>query len=247
MPNLLLSNSYTRSSFTLSDLVDRVLGDLGLRNNNLVTSGDITNWANDAQRILARDTRSFHLLIASGVTSGVAEYPIPNDVVGRTIVIEEVIFDGTPLPCAEISQLYAINRFWRTAPAGTPLYYYQNGFSVLGLYPCPDADDTDALTLVVTAVPPDLTEEEDQFYILHGMEDAIVTYCCLRASLKDAYGEGAHRIPIYRDEWALCQRRAQEIAASINDHEILSYGSKARYSDYFDPFYTDFNTVATSL
>jgi hypothetical protein len=78
MPDLLFPSDYTRSSYTLEDLSDRVLGDLGLRNNNLITSGDIRRWGVEAQTILARDTRSFHLVVVSGVTSGTAEYPIPS-------------------------------------------------------------------------------------------------------------------------------------------------------------------------
>lgn len=245
MPNLNLSANYTRSTFTLDDLVDRVQGDLALRNSNIITSGDITRWANEAQRTLARDTRAFHLLIASGVTSGTSEYPIPEDVAGRTICIEEVSFDGDPLPCVPIDFLYAENRNWRTATPGTPIYYYQNGFSVLGLYPAPDADDTDALSLVVTVIPPDVTEPDDQYYVIHGLEDAIVCFCCYRASLKDAYGEGKERIAVYRAEWQEWQRRAMEVAASINENEIVRIGQKAAYGETLNPFYTNWNTVAS--
>jgi hypothetical protein len=39
MPDLLFPSDYTRSSYTLEDLSDRVLGDLGLRNNNLIRAG----------------------------------------------------------------------------------------------------------------------------------------------------------------------------------------------------------------
>jgi hypothetical protein len=246
MPDLLFPSDYTRSSYTLEDLSDRVLGDLGLRNNNLITSGDIRRWGVEAQTILARDTRSFHLVVVSGVTSGTAEYPIPADVVGRTIGIEQVLHDGIPLPCFAMNRLTAENYYWRTAPPGTPRCYYHRGFSTVGLYPAPDTTDTDALTLVVTAIPPDVTEPEDQFYVLHGLEDALVTYCKLQASLKDSYGEGKERIGYFQKEWQVCQRRAQEVAASMNEGERLRYGENAVFfGATFDPFIVNPNTVAT--
>lgn len=246
MPASLTSHSYTRSSYTLDDLVDRVLGDMAYRNNNFITSGDVRRWANEAQTILARDTRSFHLVLTSGVTSGTSEYPIPDDVIGRTIGIEEVLHDGIPLPCFAINRLYAENPYWRDAPAGTPRAYYHRGFATVGLYPTPDTTDSDILTLVVTAIPPEVTEAEDNFYVLHGLEDALVTYCCLKASLKDSYGEGKERIAIYREEWRICQRRAQEVAASMNEGERLRYGEDAQlFHGTFDPFWTSPNAVAT--
>lgn len=246
MPALLLPNSYTRSTYTLDDLVDRVLGDLGLRNNNLITSGDIRRWGNEAQTILARDTRSFHLAVVSGVTSGTAEYPIPIDVVGRTIGIEEVLYDGKRLPCFSMNRLLAENPYWRTAPPGTPYGYYSRGFSTIGLYPCPDADDVDILTLIVTAIPPEVTESEDNFYVIHGCEDALITYCKLNASIKDSYGEGKERIAYFRQEWQMCQRRAQEVAASMAQEEKLRYGEDAVwFGAEWTPFWTNPNTVAS--
>lgn len=250
MPSLLLDSSYTRSTYTLSDLSDRVLGDLGLRNNNIVTSGDIRRWGNEAQTILARDTRSFHAILTSGVTSGTSEYPIPNDVTARVIAIEEVLHDDIPLPCFAINRLYAENPHWRTATAGTPRAYYHRGFSFVGLYPAPDTTSSDALTIVVTALPPELTEDEDNFYVLHGLEDAIITYCCLRASLKDSYGEGKERIAYFQREWQICQRRAQEVAAAMNEGERLRYGEDAAfYCGGFDParIYSDTVASHTSL
>jgi hypothetical protein len=247
MPALVLSNYYSRSKWTLEEIQDQVLGDLGLRNNNFVTSGDIERWANNAQDILARDTRAFHVTLTSGTTSGTSEYPIPNDVIGKALTIECVMYDGTPLPCVSQNWLDAHNRYWRTAPVGTPQYYYHRGFSVVGLYPNPDTTDEDILTVYVTALPPAVSEPEDLFYIPHGLDDAITTYCKLQASLKDAYGEGKGRIEYYKNEWMICQRKAMEIAASVNENEILRIGEQAAWGGGFDPFYTSSTTIATEL
>jgi hypothetical protein len=248
MPALLLASNYTRSTTTLEDLSDRVLGDLGLRNNNLVTSGDIMRWANEAQMKLARDTRAFHVMMVSGTTSGTAEYPLPDESTGRALTIEEVIYDGRPLTCVSQNWLFANNFYWETEGAGTPMYYYQRGFSTIGLYPCPDTTDTDILQVRFTALPPEVTAPEDQYYVPHGCEDGLVSYCCLKASIKDAFGEGNHRIPIFREEWQECCKRAMEVTASVNELEKVRMGENASFYDSaWNPFFVSANTVATPL
>lgn len=249
MPALLLSSNYSRSTYTLSGLVDRVKGDLAYSSNNFITSGNIKDWANEAQMVLARDTRAFHITVTSGVTSGTMEYPIPSEAVGKALTIEEVTFSGTPVPNVSINWLYSNNAYWKTAPAASkPYCYYQRGFSVIGIYPAPNADSADALSITVTALPPDVTEPEDQYYVPHGVEDAIIIYCKLQASLKDAFGEGKARIDYYRNEWQLAQRRAQEVAASINENETVRYGENAvLYGSGLDPFFTTAETLATPL
>lgn len=248
MPLILLSSNYTRSSFTLEDLVTRVKSDLAYANNNFITSGDVQRWANEAQTILARETHAFHVTVVSGTTSGTSEYPIPSDAVGRALSIEEVHYDSKPLPCVSINWLYANNRLWRSATPGTPLYYFHRGFSSVGLYPTPDTTDSDILSITYTAIPPEVTEDEDMFYIPHGCEDAIVIYCKLCACIKDAFGEGKARLDYYRNEWEMCKRRAREVTASVNENEVLKYGEQAAYhSGGFDPFWTSSETIASEL
>lgn len=243
MPSLQLSTSYTRSTQTLAEISGTVMGDLAYRNNTFITSGDLVRWANRAQTILARETMCFHVTTVSGVTSGQAEYPIPAESTGKAIAIDRVMYDGVPLTCVSINQMFAHNYYWQTAGPGTPRYCYHQGLSSIGLYPCPDADDEDILQVTITAVPPEVTEPEDLMYIPHGLDDAVEIYCKLQASLKDAYGEGKERIPYYQREWNDVLKKARIIASSINENEGVRVGEDAwlnRMPGFISP-----DTVAT--
>src|SRR5689334_22454884 len=90
IPALLLDNHYTRSPYTLSEAVDTVLGDLGYRDNNFITSGDVVTWMNRAQTILARQAMGFRATFVTDITSGTAEYAIPFDASARPVAIETV-------------------------------------------------------------------------------------------------------------------------------------------------------------
>jgi hypothetical protein len=245
MPALLLSSNYTFSSFTVSGMADRVLGDLALRNSNFITSGDCLRWG-EAQTILARDTKCFHVTALSGVTSGTSEYPLISDSIGRCIGVESVLHGGTPLPLVTVGWLDGYYPYWRTAPAGTPLYYYVRGFSSIGLYPCPATTSGDALRVVYTALPPEVTEPNQNFYVMHGLEDALIMYAKLQASLKDASGEGKERIDYYAQWWEKCQARAQEVAGALAQHEVVQLGEDALFAE-IDPLDFSPHQLATSL
>src|SRR5438477_293740 len=59
MPLLVISDLFTRTSYTFDEAIDTIMGDLGLRENTIITSGDCGTWLNRAQNILARDSKSF--------------------------------------------------------------------------------------------------------------------------------------------------------------------------------------------
>jgi len=248
MPNIVTSSNYSRSYYTLEELVDRVKGDLGYRNTNVVTSGDVTNWANEAQTTLARETKAFHLIVTSGTTSGVTEYPLPADSLGRAVSVEEVLYSGTPLIPIALNELSARDYWWRTRAAGTPQYYYLRGFSAIGLYPCPDTTDSDTLTVVITATPPQVTAPEDFFYIPTGCDDALIVYCKLMASIKDGYGEGKSRIDFFTREWERCKQEAKQTVGEVAQEEHLRMGENAAFGyECLSPFWVSPNTVATAL
>jgi hypothetical protein len=247
VPSLQLDSRYTRSTQTLAEISGTVLGDLGLRNNNFVTSGDLTRWCNRAQVILARETQCFHVTTTSGTTSGTAEYPIPAESTGKAIAIQRVMYNGKPLCCVSINQLFAHNYYWQTAGPGTPRYYYHQGLSSIGLYPCPDTTDEDILQITTTVIPPEVTEPEDLLYIPHGLDDAIEIYCKLQASLKDAYGEGKERIAVYRQEWNDVLKRAKDLANTIMENEPVRVGEDAWTMGGRNPFWVSPDAVATPL
>lgn len=248
MPSILLATNYTRSTFTLSDLRERVRGDLAYEDDDFITDNDIVRWANSAQRELALVSQAFEITTVMGVSGDVAEYALPDESTGRAYAIIEVLYDDDPLPFFSLAALYSHDPNWRTRGSGTPQWYYLRGMSGIGLYPTPASGDPDILTVTYRAVPPVVTEDEDQYYVPQGCEDGIIDYCKLHASLKDAFGEGRERIAYYRSEWEKWKVMARQVVAQSHEHEAVHMGEYANYTD-FPGNATSFpaNTVASSV
>lgn len=227
MPAVLISSLWTRTSYTLEEANDQVLGDLGLRDNNTITSGDVCTWLNAAQRRIAVDTRSFITSWQIATVSGTAEYVMPSDAGGTAISILEVLYKNRPLRPLNVSQLYAYNYLWHSAVPATPLAFYQHGAAGIGLYPAPSASGVSDLVVYAIAIPPQVTAPEDFFYCLAGCEDALIAYAELRAAVKDAFGEGKDRIPILSQEWREWRLRAQQIARESQASMIVRAGEDA--------------------
>ena len=248
MPSLLISDLYTRSYFSLSEAQDEVLGDLALRNTNIVTSGDIGRWLNRAQTLLARDSQAFFADFEIVTTSGTAEYAVPGDSGALALSITEVLYKNVPLWCLSISQLYAWNVKWRSAASSTPWAYYQRGMSSIGLYPAPSSSGTADLVVTAAVIPPKVTEPEDFFYVPVGCEDGLISYAKLQASLKDAFGEGERRIPEYKEEWKLAKARACQLVRDAQGQRIIRFGENGLLYDGRAPFggwWFDPSAVAT--
>jgi hypothetical protein len=253
---------WTRTSYTVTQAVSRIQGDLALANTNFLTSGNCLNWLNESQMILARDSQAFVVTTFIPTVSGTSEYALPsaNDGAGNYyfISIQEAGYrastaaSGTtyrPLFDLSVNQLYAYHPRWRDAPASQPWAYYQRGMSSIGLYPAPSVSGTTDLRVTGAVVPPDAVSGTDTFYVPIGMQDAPLVYAKLQASLKDAYGEGRDRIPVYREEWQAAKRRCQQIVQEALTGEIVRMGENAllfgygpRYGILWDP-----TAVATPL
>jgi len=227
VPALLISSLWTRTQFTLEEATDQILGDLGLRSNTIVTSGDCATWLNAAQRRLAVDTRSFVVSFNIATVSGTAEYVLPSDAGARAISILECLYKNKPLRPLNVAQLYAYNYQFHNAPASTPLGYYMHGAAGIGLYPAPSSSGTSDLVAWVIAIPPQVTAPEDFFYCVHGCDDALLSYAELRAAIKDAYGEGKDRLAILSQDWKEWQLRAQQITREANAAMITRMGEDA--------------------
>lgn len=227
MPAVLISSLWTRTSYTYSQANDQVLGDLGLRDNSVVTSGDVGNWLNAAQRRIAVDTRSFITSWQIATVSGTAEYVMPSDAGGRAISILEVLYKNRPLRPLNVSQLYAYNYLWHSAVPATPLAFYQHGAAGIGLYPAPSASGVSDLVVYAIAIPPQVTAPQDFFYAPAGCEDALIAYAELRAAVKDAFGEGKDRIPILAAEWKEWRARAAQIVRESQASMIVRAGEDA--------------------
>jgi hypothetical protein len=58
----------------------------------------------------------------------------------------------------------------------------------------------------------------------YSAESAIITYCKLQASLKDAYGEGANRIARYERDWQKAIEDLRKQVGNFAQHEVISLG-----------------------
>lgn len=235
MPALLNNGLYTRSTYTLADAQTRVLSDLGLDDNVVITSGDVTRWLNEAQRIVARETRAFQYTTQLSVTSGIAEYALPSDTAGRCLSMLEVRYSTTVLPYITTDELYGNIPYWTTRGASTPIYYYLRGMSAIGFYPAPNVTSGGLVVVTYIAIPPMVTEVNDQFYVVEGCEDALISYALYRASLKDAYGEGRDRIAIYKAEWKEAILNAIQTASQVAAYEVTHAGQTALWQGPYGP------------
>lgn len=218
--------AYPRSLLTQSQMRDRVRGDIGMRANNLLTDGDINQWAIYAQSYLAMKTRWYRTDTLMDAVANQREYPLP---VG-TIGIEEVLYnadggtDGLPLYQVIERDLSNFQYQWRRSTAGTPLYYYVRGNSAFDLYPTPGTAIASAIHVYFSATPPAPASDSDFYYVPYGCEEAIVTYCKMRASEKDASGEGQHRLALYQRLWGMWLTDVERQVEAIAEGESTIMG-----------------------
>ena len=223
MPTLLTANPQTRSSYTMEELRDRVLGDLGLRDNGLITENDIDRWAMEAQDKLCQESRWYKVIDYIGASGGVNENELPAKCLG----ISYVDYDSIPLSPVVLSDLHISHPYWRS-DTGTPSHYYMMGGNAIGLYPAPAASSGAVLMVIYTALAPEPVGDDDFYYCPPGAEDAIVHYCCWKASVKDAGGEGKLRDNQYAALWAHSLRQIKRQVRGLGENIPVVYGRKSR-------------------
>lgn len=231
MPALLTNSPTVRTRYSMEDLRDRVLGDLGLRDNSFVTDQDVDRWAFEAQDALCREGRWYRLIDYLPTVSGITEYDLPTD----CLAIEYIDWTASGststtrrLYPATLEDIYQRFPYWRTTGNSSPLWYYIRGASSFGLYPTPDTSQADALTVVYTALAPEPEGDEDFYYAPAGFEAAIVAYCCWKASVKDAGGEGKLRDSSYAGLWAKALNDIRRQVNGIDQATPLVYGRQRR-------------------
>jgi hypothetical protein len=250
MPSLLTTGLWSRSYYSLSEANDEILGDLALRNNNIVKSGDIGRWLNRSQTIMARDSQAFQASFNVATVSGTAEYVLPGDSSALAVSVVEALYKNVPLWPLSTSQLYAWNVKWRSAASSTPWAYYQRGMSSIGLYPSPSSSGTTDLVVTAVVIPPKVTDPNDFFYVPVGCEDGLIAYASWKASVKDAFGEGRERIADFKAEWKHTLARACQIVREAQGQRIVRFGENGLLYDgnaRFGGWWMDPNAIATHL
>lgn len=229
MPALLSSDTAPRSTRNLTEMRDRVRGDLGLRDSSLVTDQDLEDWLNEASDRIARYTRWYRISDIVGTVSGTKEYQLPIPTAGRCLSIEEIIHDTLPLTLVTLPQLQALHPNYRNDGNGTPYLYYLRGSSGFGLHYTPNTTSASILTVIFVAKPPRVTAPTDSFYVPHSAEDALIVYAKKLASEKDLYGEGAKRAQLYAAEWERLLVEIKSQVWSAADRNVTVVGEEGAY------------------
>lgn len=215
-----------KSTFTVKQLRDMVLGDLGLRSSNLVLPEDIDRWAYNAQTELATLTHWYRTSTTDDTVADQALYDLPTD----CIALEEVWHEDVPLCQIRLVDFYRSNPNWRQDGSGTPTHWYLRGTTAYGLHIPPGSSTVGAIELFYTAIPPALTLNSDQYYVPTALQDAIVAYCKFMASDKDANGEGGRRVDRWERKWNEWLKKAMAYVGNVAEGEQCVVGGFA--SDY---------------
>lgn len=211
-----------RTTFSQTALRDIVRGDIGLRGNALLTDGDIDRWAVYAQRRVAEECHWLKTTATVDVVSGTAEYDLPL----RPISIEELYHNNLPLlGPVPVDFLETWRPRFRQDPSGTPTAWYLRGATSLGLFPKPDTSLLAGLVVYYTAYPADPVNASDFYTAPTALEEAIICYAKLQASLKDIAGEGGKRVGYYQQEWQMWLQRCKDYVADVAEGEELVGGS----------------------
>jgi hypothetical protein len=233
MAELLLPNYATVSSFNLTQAMDRVRGDLGLRNSPFLLDDDITGWLNEGNTELASQTGFFSLITLTDSVSGQQEYALPTS----SLRIDNVFFSNLWMEPITIDELNTISWNWQSA-MGTPYFWYARGTNALGLYPKPNMTSGGIIRVEYTALPTEVTEPEEHFICVQAEQRLILVYAKMMASEKDINGEGEKRWPIYKRQWDEGVQAVKSIVEGFQMGQIWSAGGYGNYNRISEPLYS---------
>jgi hypothetical protein len=221
-----------KSRLSVKQLRDRVRGDLGMRSSALLTDEDIDSWGLAWQTEFAETTHWYRTSDLVNTTANLSVYDLPLD----CISLEEVRHNDLPLQKVRLVDFYRDNPNWRQDAPGTPRLWYLRGATGYGLYPTPAATATDEVELIYTAFPPALTLNTDFYYLPTAMEESLVDFCKLMASVKDASGEGARRIDMYARQVEMWRQKAAAFVDSVDEgsYTVVGGDSSGRGQAWWD-------------
>jgi hypothetical protein len=229
VPALLSPSTSPRSRRTLTELIDRVRGDLGLRDSSLLTDNDIGEWLREGQDIIAQEAGWYWASTPVDSVNGTKEYAIPNPSSGVCISIQEVIWDTRQLPMHPVDELLLHDPYYRSQGVGAPFMYYLTGNSSFGLHYTPAQTTPGIITVIYIGLPPRVTAPNETFYVPHGGEKGLITYAKKLGSEKDAHGEGRLRMQQYAVEWQQDLEKIKQQVGEVAGREILIVGEDGHY------------------
>jgi hypothetical protein len=222
MPDLLSSNPNIRTSYTQADLRSRVRSDISQADSVFISDTDLNRWGKEAQDIIARSAEWYQFIETISTSGGVRDYDLPVGCISLT----KVQFDIWPLIPASLQELYAGDPLWRQVGASLPRYYIVGAGSRLTLYPTPAG--ASGLLLIYSALPPAPLGDLDTYYSPVGGEEALVYYCCLKASLKDGGTAGLRRADYFEKLWSNALGRITAESRDLAAEQVLVVGGARR-------------------
>jgi len=102
------------------------------------TKAEVVEWIDIYRKDFARKTRTLYLSQSIDSVANQQEYTIDS----KFINIKRLEYNKNKLFHITKEDLDNINENWQTADAGTPRWYYREGFLRIGLYPKPDTSGT---------------------------------------------------------------------------------------------------------
>lgn len=225
MPDILNPAFSPRSIWTLLELRDRVRGKLALRSTSFIGDDEATDWLNEAQVEIARIWKWFRQTILASTVAAQAEYNLPQPAAARCLSIEEMFYDDLEIQFLRPEQLSRYQGNWRTE-TGRPWGWMVRGDHAYRLYPIPDASTANILSIIYSALPPEVTAPEDKFYIPHGWDTALMHYACWQGSIKDAHGEGSRRVDLFERLWLRDLTMIGEDVHDAAEPHVASFGAE---------------------
>lgn len=231
MPALTTAPPYPRSRLTLTETITRVKRDLGLSGSNLLSTEDITEWLNQAQEEFAKETRWFKFSLSISAVASQAEYPFPDAAAAQVLSIDWVRVDDRDIyPLGSQGRLDRGAFDWRDQ-VGTPTHWFLRGMSTLRLWPTPSAAGSANIDVFGTGLPPVIAHPEDQFYVPNGYDAAFQAYAKMRATQKDAHGEGARRLGMFEAEWMRALEKGKQSVSEADEWSQVFLGRDALTQD----------------
>lgn len=210
-----------QTTFTLCELHDLVRGEIGMRGSNLITDSDLTSWAQRIVRQSAHETQWHVTTDTVDSAADTADYDVPTG----AIALKAVYFDDFPLEEISFHDLIERYPYWRSqGSVARPWCWYRKGLTSYSLFPAPDATTADVIRLYTSSIPAMPASNSDTFDFPPQNEGLLIAYCCYRASMKDANGEGGKRVQQYEREYLAELERMKAAVADFGEAELFVLG-----------------------
>ncbi len=225
--DVIITAPVQKSRFQVSEFYTQVRSNCNLRSSNRVADSEILAWLNEAQDEIAQETHWYRTSTSISIVQGTKEYDLPAS--PACLTVEEVWYNPTqkrllPMTPEDLENLAFYAPTWRYSSQGTPVYFYINVNSAIGLHPTPDTTTASALFVVYTGLPPHASSGTDYIYHPAGNERAIINYACWRASLKDAVGEGGKRMDYFRNAWEQGLAKVKRQVEALFEDDMTVFG-----------------------